>query len=104
MEITSAQLDWTTEDIDLWRQFLTTRTGQRLIPKLLEGVPVLLPSGDTNAIMIRSGEVRGFSEAARTLLEMTAYPPPPQQPVDNNYPDLHDDKQWDGEKLNPDKQ
>lgn len=100
MEITNLSLPWSTEDIDLWRQFLNTQTGQRLIPKLLENVPPLLTGGEVNAILIRNGEVRGYQESAQALLALTQYPPPPQQSPVNNYPDPMNDAAWnDGEKV-----
>jgi len=101
MEITTDALEWTSEDVVLFRQFLATRTGQRLIPKMLEETPVLLADGEINAICIRSGEVRGMQKAARALLVM-AYPPkevPTSDPA-TDYPDLHNDDKWnDGQKL-----
>ena len=100
MEIINTQLPWSSEDIDLWRQFLNSQTGQRLLPKMLENVPSLLTGGDVNAILIRSGEVRGFQESAQALLAMTQYPPPPTPPSSDNYPPLDRDEHWnDGEKL-----
>lgn len=102
MQITNSQLEWTSEDIDLWRQFLHTQTGQRLIPKLVENAPVLLDKGDTNAILIRSGELRGMQELVRVMIALTEHAPKEPQAVEENYPDLHDDTKWnDGEKLNP---
>lgn len=77
-----------------WREFQQTETGRRLIPKMLESVPALLPSGDSNAILIRSGEVRGWSSAAQSLLSLAA--PTPEKPDESNarYPDLDDDAAW----------
>lgn len=102
MEITTGVLEWTSEDVILFRQFLATQTGQRLLPKLLEETPILLAEGDTNAICVRSGEVRGMQKAARTLLVM-AYPPketPTSDPT-TDYPRLDDDEKWqDGQKVN----
>lgn len=101
MQVTNDQLDWDSEDVISWRQFLGTRAGSRLIPKLLEHIPALLPSGDTNAILIRNGEVRGWTEAGRTLLAL-AVPAPEMKQVESPYPDLTDDSQWnDGQKIQP---
>lgn len=92
-------MPWTTEDIDLWRQFLGTQTGSRLLPKLLEETPHLLGGGNTNDILVRSGEVRGFQLAAGALLAMTNYPPPPVKTAEN-YPLPEDDSAWnDGNKI-----
>lgn len=101
MEITSEELEWTSENQAIWRDFLKTVTGKRLLPKLLEAVPPLLASGDANAILIRNGEVRGFQLASRTLLEL-AFPPRPAENAPETYPDLFDDGKWnDGQKIEP---
>lgn len=99
MEITNDALDWTSEDIDLWSQFLRTQTGSRLIPKMLEACPQLLENGDTNAILIRSGIVQGMGNAARAILSLALHPQKEQKSV-SDYPALEDDAAWpDGRKL-----
>lgn len=98
MEITSDTLEFTSEDVIAWKNFLNTRTGQRLIPKLLEGAPTLLSSGDTNAVLIRNGELLGYQSAARNLLFL-ANPPTERKSV-AAFPDLTDDDAWnDGHKI-----
>lgn len=101
MEITHESLPWDYEDVAIWQSFLSSRTGQRLIPKLLESTPELLSSGEINSILIRTGEVRGVQDVARTLLSLAN---PPREvksdPSASNYPSLTDDSKWDdGEKL-----
>jgi hypothetical protein len=86
---------WDEADILLWREFLSTTTGQRVIAKALDGVPPLLPSGDTNAILIRSGEVRGWAAAAQAILGLAAPLPTPSSSVSDQFPDLDDDSRWD---------
>lgn len=102
MEITHEGLDWSDDDVLNLRAFLKTRTGTRMLPKMLEMLPVLLGDGEINKILIRTGEVRGFQDAARQILAL-AYPPnelPKEQP--KNYPDLTDDSAWsDGMKIQP---
>ena len=100
MEITQDGLDWDSEDVVLWRSFLATRTGSRLLPKLAENTPLLLEKGDVNELLIRSGKVLGFQDSIRALLSMTVIHT--AAPVaDNSYPNLEDDSKWtDGEKLN----
>lgn len=99
MEITTESLPWDSENVALLRAFLLTPTGQRLVPKLVESVPALLTGGDTNAICVRSGEVRGYQEVVKALLLLTAeLPEAPKS--ETNYPPLEDDAHWDGEKLN----
>jgi len=101
MEISNSPLEFDSEDVLLFRAFLQTRAGSRLIPKLLEGVPSLLEKGDVNEILVRSGKVQGFQEAARTLLSL-AYPLP-DVPTNTatEYPDPSDDSKWnDGQQIN----
>lgn len=98
--ITNQSLEWDDEAMVLWRQFLESRAGQLLIPKVLEYVPTLLGSGDTNAILIRSGEVRGFQAAMSALLALAHPPPAESKPINPDYPPLDDDAAWnDGQKL-----
>lgn len=98
MEITTDALEWNSDDIAAWGKFLRSRSGQRLLPKLLESVPSLFDSGDTNKILIRSGEVRGWSESARTLLFLAREPITPTTEI-TPYPPLEDDRHWEGDKL-----
>lgn len=93
MEIVT-ELEWDSDDTAAWNAFLRTRTGQRLIPKALEAAPQLLSSGDTNAILVRNGQVLGFTDAARTLLFL-ANPPPEPKSDSSAYPDPTNDAAWD---------
>jgi hypothetical protein len=100
MEIVANIMDWTTVDEQNWAHFLDTDTGKRLIPKLLESTPALLATGEINAILIRSGEVRGIQEIARMMLDL-AHPQVKVAPVANEYPALDADDAWnDGQRLN----
>src|SRR5688572_11045726 len=104
MEVTAAPADWDLqEDREIWAQFLKTRTGQRLIPRILEDVPALLCKGNDNEIFIRSGEVRGWQHAIRSLLALSiAEPETPVSSASVTYPDPTDDSHWnDGQILNP---
>lgn len=82
-------------DRDAWRAFLRSTAGQRLFAKALDSQPGLLASGDVNAILIRSGEVRGWSAVISTLISLSLSEP---KPADNappeSYPDLTDDEAW----------
>jgi hypothetical protein len=101
MEIVASPLDWTAVDEERWNGFLNTETGRRLIPKLLESVPGLLPGGDTNAILIRAGEHRGLQLAVSQLLSMSHSTPEVKTEMANDsYPPLEKDDAWnDGQKL-----
>lgn len=101
MEIVADRLDWTPIDTEKWGKFLETETGRRLIPKVLEAVPGLLASGDTNAILIRSGEHRGLQLAVTQLLGLSHSTPDIKvETVSDSYPPLEQDDKWeDGQKL-----
>jgi len=86
--------DWTSDDAIALRDFLGTKTGERLLTHLGESVPELLGSGDTNAILIRSGEVKGGSAILSGLVHLTIEPPKSVPQVVEKYADLDDDSQW----------
>lgn len=93
-------LHWSVEDIDALQKFLSTKTGSRFVPKLAESAPLLLGSGDTNAILIRNGELRGYQAALREIFALATVVPE-TKPAANEYPSLDDDAAWnDGQKLN----
>lgn len=97
--ITNDLLEWDSDDVANLRAWLSTKTGNRFLPKLLEYTPELLSTGETNDILIRNGEVRGCQMFARTILSLTVIPPAPSQ-EQNAYPALEDDAKWnDGQKL-----
>lgn len=99
MEISANPLDWTSVDSDNLAKFLDTETGRRLIPKLAGATPGLFEGGDTNKILIRSGELRGCRIILQEILDL-AHPPPPTPQREDNHPDLLDDSKWTGPKLN----
>lgn len=87
MEIIREGPEWTSEDVSNFRAWLDTQTGRRLLPKLAESAPPLLAGGNTNDILIRSGDLRGFQLAVRTLLGMTEVEQAPPRRSDN-FPSL----------------
>lgn len=102
MEITNETVSWSSENISVFRAFLQTETGQRFLPKLLESVPLLFHGGPVNEILIRTGEVMAWGEAAKCILALAAPPPlvPDQATHNRNYPDPLDDASWnDGRKT-----
>lgn len=105
MEITNESPEWdVSEDRVILSQFLQSRTGQRLLPKLLENVPALLTEGEINKILIRSGEVIGWGAVVRNLLALSIPEPKPPEPEVSEYPPLVDDKAWnDGKQLTANK-
>lgn len=91
---------WTAQDSQNLAQFLATDTGRRVLPAIVDQTPALLPSGDVNAILIRSGEVRGVALAIHTLHAL-AHPAKPVANQSSEYPPPEDDSAWAGEKINP---
>jgi len=101
MEITNQSLDWDSEDLVLWRQFLQSRAGTRLIPKVADSAPQLMHKGDTNEILIANGKLLGFQMAIAAFLAL-AFPPPVEKETSSAYPALDDDDAWnDGQSVNP---
>jgi hypothetical protein len=102
MEIQAGPLDWTTIDEENLAKFLDTETGKRFIPKLVESAPTLLNRGHVNAILIRSGELRGYQMVVQSILVL-AHPAPKVETNDaTEYVPLEDDSKWnDGQKLTP---
>lgn len=96
----SDQLNWTSEDTQILRQFLESRTGSKFVPKLAESAPTLLDGGHANKTLVRNGELRGYQLSLREIYAL-AYPAPEPAKETAAYPDLGDDSAWEGEKLNP---
>jgi hypothetical protein len=93
MNLESPLPEFDSEDSAHWRDFLKTKTGAKLFPAWLDGTPSLLAGGELNAILIRSGESRGWSSAAQALGQL-AYPQPDVKPSSDEYPSLDDDSKW----------
>ena len=100
MEIVASASDWLFTDAENLLAFLNSETGKRFLPKLAELTPVLLPSGDTNAVLIRSGEVRGVQIILQAIFSL-AHPTADEAPkITDLHPPLEDDKAWnDGESV-----
>lgn len=99
MEIVK-QVEWDSLDFFALKTFLATRAGLRLIPRICESIPALLGKGESNEILIRSGELRGFQLAIQTLLSLAEPPPKEAPPERTAYPPLDADDQWnDGQSL-----
>lgn len=102
MEIVARPSDWTSVDEESLAKFLSTPTGLRFIPKLLEITPQLLERGDVNEILIRNGVVRGIQIVANEILRLAQS----TQPVainenPTNYPSLDDPSKWDAPPVEP---
>ena len=93
--------NWTSVDAQAWREFISTATGKKLLRAIAEEKPPLLKKGDTNEIMIRSGEAACHDDIVAFLLTLTGadteLDDAPSQP--SSYASLEDDNAWDGPKL-----
>jgi hypothetical protein len=102
LEVYARETDWIHTDEEALAAFLETPTGKRLLPKLTEVMPKLLGAGDTNAVLIRSGEVRAYQEVISTIISL-AHPseiPKGDSQTSKNYPNPEDDAAWnDGQNL-----
>lgn len=93
------KLEWTSSDAKAWREFLSTQTGARLLAQLAASRPALLASGDTNAILIRSGESRQHDQLAGELLNLAGGAIELAHKEPEAYPSLLDDTAWDDGKT-----
>jgi len=92
---------WTSTDAAELKSFLKTETGLRLLHAIALEEPELLRKGDTNEILIRSGEVAQHKHVASFILTLTGETFEHHEDSSvNNYPSLTDDAAWDGPKLN----
>lgn len=88
--------EWNSDDAKNLRNFLGTQTGERLMVHLGQSVPELLGGGDVNAILIRSGEVKGGSALLVHFVSLTSQIPDSViTPKKDNHPDLDDDSAFD---------
>lgn len=93
---TEKTAEWTSDDAIALRNFLESVSGQRALIHLAEGCPELLGCGDINSILIRSGEVKGWSAVLKLFLSLTVEVPQtlPERKSDT-HPDLDDDSKFD---------
>jgi hypothetical protein len=91
---------WTSDNAKVWREFLDTTTGQRLLRLIAQEEPELLSKGDVNEILIRSGELRHHKSLVSLFLFLVGEIVEEQPTVSLAYPPLDDDKYWEGDKLN----
>jgi hypothetical protein len=97
------KFDWSSGDASELREFLKTSTGTKVLRALALEEPLLLRSGETNGILIRSGEVAQHKYLTSFLLDLTGEffeHHDDGNSVSNDYPSLTDDNAWDGPKLN----
>lgn len=94
--------NWTSVDAAELTNFLKTQTGVKLLRALAIEEPPLLRKGDTNEILIRSGEVSHHKHLLSFLLTLTGeiIQHQDEDTKQNPYPSLTDDEAWEGPKLN----
>jgi hypothetical protein len=92
--------DWTSLDAKSLREFLASDTGRKAVVYLTDTCPELMDGADVNKTLVRNGEVKGFTFAIRTLLELVHVQPetPKESP---SYPSLDDESQWEDRKPKP---
>lgn len=96
------KLEWTSSDAKMWKDFLSTQTGNRLLAQLAAVRPTLFPSGDTNSILIRSGESRQHDAIVAELLGLAGGAIELDHKDPEAYPSLTDDAAWeDGKTTTP---
>lgn len=95
MELTNDAPEWSSDDSANLRTFLKSSTGGRFLARSANSAPVLFGEGDTNKILIRNGELRGYQKALQEML-LLANPPAEPAKIQDAYPDLTDDSNWEG--------
>jgi hypothetical protein len=93
---------WTSVEAAEFTAFLKTATGIKFLRALALEEPQLLRKGDTNEILIRSGEVAQHKLITSFLLALTGEALELQDEntsEPNAYPSLTDDSKWDGPPL-----
>jgi hypothetical protein len=92
---------WESSNASELREFLKTRTGLKLLKALAVEEPELLGKGETNEVLIRSGETRQHKFITSFLLTLTGefHAEEEDSSSIDNYPSLTDDSKWDGDKL-----
>lgn len=96
----NTQIPWTSEDVDALRNFLTSKTGERLVATLISMCPALIEDGTAEKILVRSGKKAGYEEVF-TNLQFLQNPLPVIVNESTEYPSLDDDKKWKSEAAEP---
>lgn len=96
------EYNWTSVDASELTNFLKTQTGVKLLRTLALEEPQLLRKGETNEILIRSGEVAQHKYVTSFLLTLAGgvLEHQDEMPELDAYPSLTDDNAWEGPKLN----
>lgn len=95
---TKSEIPWESSDAAALKQFFESKSGQRALMHLSDLIPSLLDGSDVNKTLVTSGEVKGWNNALRALLNLTIEQPAPVK-VPEAYPSLDDESQWeDGQK------
>jgi len=87
--------EWSSDDANTLRDFMTSTVGSRALAHVLSEKPALLDGGDVNKTLVRNGEVKGFELATESLFKLTYEQPTAERPADSQYPDLDNEKAWE---------
>jgi hypothetical protein len=95
------KFDWTSSNASDLREFFSSETGVKVLRALALEEPELLRKGDTNEILIRSGETAQHKYLTSFLLSLTGdnFELNEDVTVSDAYPDPTDDSKWDGPKI-----
>jgi hypothetical protein len=91
---TKNETPWESADAATLRLFLESKTGQRALMHITALVPSLMDGADVNRTLVRSGEVKGWTNALSSLLNLTVEQPAPEK-VPEAYPSLDDEAAWE---------
>jgi hypothetical protein len=100
---TKQETPWESSDAAALRTFFESKTGQRALLHVSSLLPSLLDGADVNRTLVRSGEVKGWSNALNALLNLTVEQPPPAK-VSEAYPPLDDEDAWKEKTPQPPQQ
>lgn len=98
------ELNWTSSDARALKEYLDKDTGRKFLAVLASELPQLLGKGETNEVLIRSGEARQHIYLTGLVLDLRGDTfvdddlAKTSVPADS-YPSLEDDSQWEGPSL-----
>jgi hypothetical protein len=94
---TKQETPWESSDASALRLFFESKTGQRALTHLNDLIPSLLDGSDVNKTLVTNGEVKGWNNALRALLNLTIEQPAPIK-IPEAYPSLDDEDAWKEDK------
>lgn len=86
--------EWNSDNASELRSFLSGETGQKVLGILAYFAPKPKDGADVNMTLVSAGEVRGYTDAVETILNLRTQRPPETEPKSENYPSLDDEGAW----------